>query len=125
MKYKFLPRNRILLDNARELRREMTLHEKHLWYDFLQHYPVKIYKQHIIGNYIADFYCSAAKLVIELDGNQHNTNEHVVRADRQRDAYMKSLGIEVVRFSNLDIEQNFNYICEWIDHTIQERMKMK
>ena len=70
-----------------------------------------------------DFYCSAAKLVIELDGNQHNTNERVVDSDRVRDEYMESLGIKVVRFSNLDIEKNFFYICEWIDHTIQDRIR--
>ena len=73
--------------------------------------------------YIVDFYCSAAKLVIELDGNQHNTNERVVDSDRVRDEYMESLGIKVVRFSNLDIEKNFFYICEWIDHTIQDRIR--
>lgn len=122
MKNNFLPKNQNLLDNARKLRREMTLHEKHLWYDFLQHYPIKIYKQRIIGSYIVDFYCDAAKLVIELDGNQHNTNENVVCSDRERDQYMTSLGLKVIRFSNSDIDKNFLYICEVIDHVIKERI---
>ena len=57
---------------ARELRRNMTRQEKHLWYDFLRSYPIKwFYRQRPIGNYIVDFYCSEAHLVIELDGNQH------------------------------------------------------
>lgn len=49
----------------------MTRQEKHLWYDFLRSYPIKFYRQRPIGNYIVDFYCSEAHLVIELDGNQH------------------------------------------------------
>ena len=56
---------------AQELRRNMTRQEKHLWYDFLRSYPIKFYRQRPIGNYIVDFYCSEAHLVIELDGNQH------------------------------------------------------
>ena len=51
----------------------MTPQENHLWYDYLQHYPLKIYKQRIIDNFIADFYCHKARLVIELDGSQHYT----------------------------------------------------
>lgn len=117
-----IPKNNKLLENARKLRREMTRHEKHLWYDFLQHYPIKIYKQRIIGNYIADFYCASAKLVIELDGNQHNIDENVVSSDRVRDAYMQSLGLTVVRFSNLEIDKNFAYVCDWIDHKIKEQI---
>ena len=66
-----IPKNNALLDNARRLRREMTPQERRLWYQFLRSYPVKIYKQRIIGNYIADFYCASAKLVIEIDGSQH------------------------------------------------------
>ncbi len=70
-----IDRNENLLPNARRLRHEMTRHERHLWYDFLKDYPAHIYKQRIIGNYIADFYCPSANLVIELDGNQHYTAE--------------------------------------------------
>ena len=66
-------RNHKLLDNARKLRREMTPQEKHLWYDYLRYYPVKIYKQRIIDSFIVDFYCAKARLVIELDGSQHYT----------------------------------------------------
>ena len=62
-----------LLENARALRREMTPQEKHLWYDYLRFYPVKIYKQRIIDNFVVDFYCAKARLIIELDGSQHYT----------------------------------------------------
>ena len=117
-----IPKNNKLLENARKLRREMTPEEKHLWYDFLSSYPIKFQRQKTIDNFIADFYCHKARLVIELDGNQHNTNENVVRSDHVRDAYMESLGLTVVRFSNLDIDQNFNYICEWIDNKIKEQI---
>ena len=68
-----MPRNRMLLDNAKELRKSLTKEERHLWYDYLSRYPVRFTRQKIIGGYIADFYCDAAKLVIELDGSQHFT----------------------------------------------------
>ena len=64
-------KNHKLLERAKELRRELTPQERHLWYDFLQHYPVKVYKQRIIDSFIADFYCASARLVIEVDGSQH------------------------------------------------------
>ena len=66
-----IPKDNRQLENARRLRREMTPHERKLWYLFLRKYPVKFFKQRIIGSYIVDFYCSSAKLVIEINGNQH------------------------------------------------------
>ena len=66
-----VPKDNRQLENARRLRREMTPHERKLWYLFLRKYPVKIYKQRIIGRFIVDFYCASAKLVIEVDGSQH------------------------------------------------------
>ena len=67
-----IPKDNSQLENARRLRREMTPHERKLWYLFLRKYPVKIYKQRIIGRCIVDFYCASAKLGIELDGSQHD-----------------------------------------------------
>ena len=88
----------------------MTKEEKHLWYDFLSTYPVRFRRQQIIGRYIVDFYCASAKLVIELDGSQHyDPAGH--SADAQRDAYLRSLGMTVVRYSNLEIQQNFEGVC--------------
>ena len=117
-----IKKNNKLLENARSLRREMTRHEKHLWYDFLQHYPVKIYKQRIIDNFIADFYCHRARLVIELDGSQHYTPEGK-SYDEARTEIINQYGIKVIRYSNLDIDQKFNGVCFEIDRIIQERIK--
>ena len=114
-----VPKNNHILRNARVLRKNMTRQEKHLWYDFLQKYPVKIYKQRIIGNYIVDFYCAAAKLVIEIDGSQHYIGDGV-NNDKTRDGFMADLGLKVIRFSNLDIDNNFEGTCMLIDKMIKD-----
>lgn len=116
-----IPKNNKLLETARKLRREMTRHERHLWYDFLRTYPIKIYKQRIIGNYIADFYCASAKLVIELDGSQHFTDEGIEN-DQIRDEFMRELGLTILRFTNLDIDRNFINVCNQIDSIIKEKI---
>ncbi|MCC8110342.1 MAG: DUF559 domain-containing protein [Ruminococcus sp.] len=67
--------NRALIENGRQLRKNMTRHGKHLWYDFLRSFPIKWYRQRPIDHYIVDFYCSKARLVLELDGSQHYTIE--------------------------------------------------
>ena len=115
-----LPKNNKMLGNAKKLRKEMTAQEKHLWYDFLRQYPLKIYKQRIIGNYIVDFYCASAKLVIELDGSQHYTEESQ-KADKDRDAFLKRYGLSVIRISNFDLDRNFENICLFIDKEINKR----
>ncbi|MBQ4269033.1 MAG: endonuclease domain-containing protein [Clostridia bacterium] len=116
-----IKKNNKLLKNARALRREMTRHEKHLWYDFLQHYPIKIYKQKIIDNFIVDFYCRKACLIIELDGSQHYT-EAGEAYDGERTNILESYGLRVLRFSNLEIDRNFQAVCDMIDKVIQERI---
>ena len=96
---------------AKKLRRDMTKEERHLWYDFLKTLPVTFNRQKVIGRYIVDFYCASAHIVIELDGSQHY-EEKGKETDQQRDAYLKSLGITVLRYSNLDIQQNFSGVCQ-------------
>ena len=118
----FLPHNIHHVSNARQLRKKMTAEERHLWYDFLRPYPVKIKKQRPIGNYIVDFFCESAKLVIELDGSQHFEVEGL-EADMKRTAYLERLGLMVVRYSNWEINQEFRAVCEDLDRLIQERMK--
>ena len=115
-----IPKNNDLLSNARSLRKSMTKQEKHLWYDCLRDYPVKIYRQRIVGPYIADFYCHQAHLVIELDGSQHYDDEGL-DYDAQRTAYMESLGLKVLRFLNQDVDRNFEGVCMAIDAEIRER----
>ena len=102
---------------ARELRKNMTKQEKHLWYDFLRFYPVKFLRQKIIGSFIADFYCAEAKLVIEVDGSQHYTEEGK-RYDSEREQIMKNFGITTIRYKNDDIDKNFNAVCNDIDKHI-------
>ena len=109
--------NKNLKSNARKLRKEMTLQEKKLWYDFLKNYPVKFVRQRPIGQYIADFYCSKAKLVIELDGSQHYTEEGL-SYDENRTYVINEFGVEVVRFSNYDVDTNFEGVCLQIDRIV-------
>ena len=108
--------------NAQSLRKNMTKEERHLWYDFLKTYPVQFRRQYMIGCYIADFYCYRAQLVLELDGSQHYTPEEQAY-DKKRTDYMESQGIQVLRFSNLDVLRNFAGVCEMIDLTVNARMQ--
>ena len=100
----------------------MTRQEKHLWYDFLRYYPIKIYKQRIIDDFIADFYCHQARLVIELDGSQHYTVQGKAH-DEARTEILERYGLHVLRFSNKDVDDNFESVCYMIDKTIRERIK--
>ena len=111
-----------LKESARLLRKNMTRQEKHLWYDFLRNYPVKIYRQRVIDQYIVDFYCSAAKLVIELDGSQHYTVEGE-EYDSIRTETLERYHLCVLRFSNLEIDHNFSGVCEKIEEVIFLRKK--
>jgi len=117
-----IERNKNLLSNARRLRKEMTRHEKHLWYDFLKNYPVHIYKQRIIGSYIVDFYCPSANLVIEIDGNQHYTEEGM-EYDANRTEIFEQNNLKVLRFHNSDIDSNFDCVCKFISDEIEKLNK--
>ncbi|MBR3763735.1 MAG: endonuclease domain-containing protein [Clostridia bacterium] len=117
----FVPKNPAILPRARALRKNMTPQERHLWYDFLRDYPVKIYKQRPIESFIADFYCSSALLVIEIDGSQHFT-EQGLAYDRERSAIFQSYGIQVIRFTNHEVDTQFNSVCSQIMRTIKERI---
>jgi len=103
--------NKMLKPNARKLRSEMTPEESHLWFDFLKKLPIPVYRQRMIGNYITDFYAASAKLVIEIDGAQHQMTENR-ESDAKRDAFFRSLGISVKRYSNRDVNRNFRAVCE-------------
>ena len=107
------PRNKKLISHARSLRKEMTKEERHLWFDFLRYCTPRFRRQEIIGNYIADFYCHQAQLVVELDGSQHFA-PHQILYDNQRTAYFASLGIHVLRYPNSDVNTNFEGVCQHI-----------
>ena len=104
---------------AASLRKDMTKEERKLWHCFLRQYPVKFYRQKIIGNYIVDFYCEKAGLVIELDGSQHFETECELK-DRERDEFISSLGLKVVRIANNQINKNFRGVCEYLDNLIND-----
>ncbi len=116
-----IDKNDNLLDYARELRRNMTPQERHLWYDFLRDFEINIYKQRIICNFIADFYCHSARLVIEIDGAQHYTVEGR-SYDEARTEIIERYGIEVIRFANADVDNNFAGVCYTIEKKIRERI---
>ena len=108
--------NKTLVSNARELRKNMTREEKHLWYDFLKKLPVTVNRQKNIGNYIVDFFIAKGRFVIELDGSQHEMPEHKAK-DEERDRILHELGITVLRYTNDDIQHSFYAVCEDVlDH---------
>ncbi|MCR5782105.1 MAG: endonuclease domain-containing protein [Clostridia bacterium] len=116
-----LPYNPELIPRAKDLRKNATPQENHLWYDFLRKYPVRFQRQKTIDTYIADFYCHAAKLVIELDGPQH-LEPKAVEYDKRRTAILESYGLEVLRFTNDDIETQFQTVCNLIDRYVRRRL---
>ncbi len=111
-----------LTPRARELRQNMTPQERKLWYCFLRTYPVRFLRQKVIDSYIADFYCHAARLVIELDGAPHFT-EKGLENDSARTAWLNARGLQVLRFSNGEIERRFPQVCTAIDHIVQQRYR--
>ncbi len=102
--------NKKLVKNAQTLRKNMTDGEKRLWYNFLKKLPITVNRQKNIGNYIVDFYIASKKLVIELDGSQHLSEEHE-RADKLRDEELNKLGLRVLRYTNDDIKKYFYEVC--------------
>lgn len=99
----------------------MTPAERKLWYMFLRTYPVRFLRQKVIGDYIVDFYCSKAKLAVEIDGDQHYFPEYE-RKDRKRTENIKRFGISVIRFQNEEVYKNFEAVCDEIDLEIKARL---
>ena len=105
-----LPYDPRMRERVQELRHKMTPMEKKLWYSFLRTYPVKMYKQRPIRTFVADFYCPLARLVIKLDGSQHYT-EQGKEYDEQRTAILEQYGVQVLRFTNLDVDRHLDAVC--------------
>ena len=103
---------------AKTLRKNMTPWERKLWYEFLRNYPIRFQRQKAIGNYIVDFYCAKAGLVIELDGGGLYTAEQTEK-DNFRTKDLESVKLTVIRICNLDIDRNFRGVCEHIDLTVK------
>ena len=106
---------------AKSLRKDMTPWERKLWYGFLRNYPIRFQRQKALGNYIADFYCAKARLVIELDGGGHYTPEQK-RQDEQRTNDLNAMNLTVVRICNLDIDRNFPGVCKHLDRLVQNSL---
>ena len=113
--------NKSLVSNARNLRKNMTKEERHLWYDFLRSYPIKFVRQKILGKYIVDFYCAEAKLIVELDGSQHYETREM-EYDTERTVYLEQYGIQVLRIPNNEVNQNFSGVCEYIDLAVRQSL---
>ena len=112
--------NKNLTGNARKLRKEMTKQERHLWYDYLKSLPVTVHRQKALGAYIVDFYIASRKIVLELDGSQH-FEPSGIQKDEERDIYLKSIGCTVLRYSNADVNQRFESVCQDIyNHLVNE-----
>ena len=98
----------------------MTPWERKLWYDFLCRYPVRFQRQKPIDNYIVDFYCAKAKLVIELDGAEHKVLSRA-QNDIVRSSDLEKMGLTVIRINNTDINRNFHKVCNQIDAFIKKQ----
>ena len=113
--------NKSLVSNARQLRKNMTKEERHLWYDFLRDYPIKFLRQKILGKYIVDFYCADANLIVELDGSQHYEDKGMIY-DTERSAYLAQYGLRVLRIPNNEVNRNFSGVCEYIDIAVKQSL---
>lgn len=106
---------------AKALRKNMTPWERKLWYCFLKEYPIRFQRQKCVDNYIVDFYCFRAKLIVELDGGGHYDPTAQIK-DQVRTADLEKQGFSVIRFCNLDIDRNFYEVCTVIDEEVNKRL---
>lgn len=106
---------------AKELRKNATPQENKLWYDFLRYYPIRFQRQKAIDEYIVDFYCHKAKLVIEIDGTQHYFEEEK-RQDVLRTKKLEQYGLQIIRLSNRQINEEFSRVCEHIDNVVKNSL---
>ena len=113
--------NKMLTENAKILRNNMSKEEKHLWYDYLRKCPVRFSRQKVLGKYIADFYSAEAKIVIELDGAQHFEKENRIY-DEKRTEFLEQYDLKIIRIPNGEINTNFEGICRYIDKQIEQSL---
>ncbi len=116
-----LPYHKNLISRAKELRKEMTPQERKLWYGFLNRYSARFQRQKTIDRFIVDFYCHQAKLVVEIDGAQHYTDEGTA-SDEERTAILEGYGLKVIRFTNREIDRRFYDVCQAIDNEVRKRI---
>ncbi|MDQ6842797.1 MAG: endonuclease domain-containing protein [Bacteroidota bacterium] len=113
----------IIFANAKKLRNEPTPSEVIFWNLLKQHFfGVRFKRQHPISRYIADFYCHKFKLVIEIDGNVHLT-EQAKNNDKLRDEYMQSLNLKIVRFTNEEVCKNGESVVKKLKELIERQSR--
>jgi very-short-patch-repair endonuclease len=112
-----LPYNQKLILKAKELRQNMTVAEKRLWHNYLKNLPLRVLRQRPIDNFIVDFYCAKLKLVIEVDGNSHVTDDGI-ESDRARTQILEGYGLKIIRFTNDEVFNNFEAVCEAIENLV-------
>lgn len=117
-----VPKRYELTKRSRRLRRNMTRQEKHIWYDYLRKLPFTINRQMVIGSYIVDFYCAKAGIVIEIDGIQHYWKKQYLY-DKKRTEKLESYGLQVIRFTNKEIDTKFESIRIFMDKIFNEYIK--
>lgn len=110
-----LPYNPDLVPRAKELRKNMTRAEQKLWFNYLKDFQFRVHRQRPIDNFIVDFYCAVLKLVIEIDGDSHFTEDEKIY-DQARTEKFAQYGLRVVRFTNQDVLNNFAAVCQQIQH---------
>ncbi len=113
--------NKKIVPLAKSLRKNMTKEERHLWYDFLRHYPIRFCRQKVLGIYIVDFYCAKAKLVVELDGSQHY-EDVVIQKDQERTSFLEKYDLKIIRIPNNEVNQNFEGVCNYIDDMVKQSL---
>ncbi|MBO5280112.1 MAG: DUF559 domain-containing protein [Clostridia bacterium] len=107
---------------ARILRTSATPQENRLWYDFLSNYSVRFQRQKAIDDFIADFYCHKAGLVVEIDGSQHYDREGKEK-DEFRTEILKGYNLKVIRFTNWQVDTNFHGVCLYIDAVVKASLR--
>ena len=110
---------RYIIELARKMRNNLTPSEKIVWSEIKEKKinGHKFRKQHPVYRYILDFYCHEKKLAIEIDGDSHKERKDF---DEYRDSYVRSIGIETLRFSNEEIQRNITYVIEVIKKKLSE-----
>jgi very-short-patch-repair endonuclease len=115
-----LPYNPKLAERAKWMRKNMTETELKLWRDCLKKMPDRILSQRPIDNFIVDFFCPKKKIVIEIDGDSHDSKDGV-EYDKERTSILEGYGLKIIRFRNEDILNNFQDVCKKISEIFSKK----
>ena len=119
---RYLPQDPQSLIRAKELRKNSTKEENHIWYDCLKKMPCHFYRQYVIERYIVDFFCPKADIVIEIDGSQH-FDDSALEYDRRRTETLNRYGLLVLRYTNHQIHTEFDAVGDDIYNHVVQRTK--